>query len=169
MASAPGRCAAARAAETAAERAACGAVRGPADCDSGDMVCAGAGRVADAEEGDSLDGAMTEYMAMRAVPMQPKAEHPLYPTTSHVIGLKSQPDKFRTTWLPKNNTFTKGYQGMTRHTGLNTYRVRSRVHSTLDARAARMRASPATHVLSHCNTRLHVNMQGWVLVSLAIG
>ena len=84
------------------------------------------------QEGDSLDGAMTEYMAMRSVPMQPKAEHPLYATTSHVIGLKAQPDKFRTTWLPKNNTFTKGYQGMTRHTGLNTYRVRSRVHSTLD-------------------------------------
>lgn len=96
-------------------------------------VGAGAGGPGEGgQEGDSLDGAMTEYMAMRAVPMQPKAEHPLYPTTSHVIGLKSQPDKFRTTWLPKNNTFTKGYQGMTRHTGLNTYRVRSRVHSTLD-------------------------------------
>ena len=47
----------------------------------------------------------------------------------------------------------------------------TRVQSTLVTHAARVRvrASPATHVLSHCNTRLHVNMQGWVLMSLAIG
>ena len=45
----------------------------------------------------------------------------------------------------------------------------TRVQSTLVTHAARVRASPATHVLSHCNTRFHVNMQGWVLVSLAIG
>ena len=36
----------------------------------------------------------------------------------------------------------------------------TRVQSTLVTHAARVRASPATHVLSHCNTRLHVNMQG---------
>ena len=41
--------------------------------------------------------------------------------------------------------------------------------STLITHVARVRASPATHVLSHCNTRVHVKSKDGVLLSLAIG
>ena len=44
-----------------------------------------------------------------------------------------------------------------------------RVQSTLVTHAARVRASPATNVLSHCNTRLHVKSKDGMLASLAIG
>ena len=44
-----------------------------------------------------------------------------------------------------------------------------RVQSTLDTHAPRVRASPATHMLSPCNKRLHVKSKDGVLVSLAIG
>ena len=44
----------------------------------------------------------------------------------------------------------------------------TRVQSTLVTHAARVRASPATHVLPHCNPRLHVKSKDGALASLAI-
>ena len=64
-----------------------------------------------------------------------KKQHPIYQTTSHMIGFKPPNDSEKNDkYLPQTNTFTSRFNGVLyRDHGLNTSITRSKVHDKLSS------------------------------------